>query len=220
MRPKIQYIIISSLLSCAILAFIEHRLETNYMIKTAAKISLFFLTVWIYIKIFKDFQFKDVLLIHKMEKKDWIRLAAIGLASAGTVLAAYIALQPFFDAAVIKEDLIDRMGINATGFVFVGLYISLGNSFLEEYFFRGFIFYNLPKQLGYIYSPVLFASYHIPMIMLWFSPVLILLCFTGLWIIGLVFHKVNEKNKTIWSSWIIHICADIMIIAIGITLFF
>ncbi|OZU90189.1 hypothetical protein CIL03_03335 [Virgibacillus indicus] len=220
MRSKFQFIIISTLIACAILAFIEHGLEINYVIKTAAKICLFFITIWIYIKIFKDFRFRDVLLIHKMEKKDWIRLAVLGLSSAGIVLIAYLALQPFFDAAVIKEDLTNRLGINATGFVFVGLYISLGNSFLEEYFFRGFIFYNLPKKLGYIYSPVLFASYHIPMIMLWFSPVLILVCFIGLWIIGLVFHMVNEKNKTIWSSWIIHIFADIMIIAIGLTIFF
>lgn len=220
MRSKFQFIIISTLITCAILAFIEHGLEINYVIKTAAKICLFFITIWIYIKIFKDFRFRDVLLIHKMEKKDWIRLAVLGLSSAGIVLIAYLALQPFFDAAVIKEDLTNRLGINATGFVFVGLYISLGNSFLEEYFFRGFIFYNLPKKLGYVYSPVLFASYHIPMIMLWFSPVLILFCFIGLWVIGFVFHRVNEKNKTIWSSWIIHICADIMIIAIGLTIFF
>ncbi|WP_369126507.1 CPBP family glutamic-type intramembrane protease [Virgibacillus profundi] len=71
-----------------------------------------------------------------------------------------------------------------------------------------------------MYSPLLFAIYHIPMIMLWFGPMLILLCFVGLWIIGLVFHKVNEKNRTIWSSWIIHICADIMIIVIGFTIFY
>jgi uncharacterized protein len=120
----------------------------------------------------------------------------------------------------IKNDITQRLGISATTYIFVGLYVTFGNSFLEEYFFRGFIFFNLPKRLGYIYSPLLFAAYHIPMIALWFSPLIMGLCFLGLWIIGLIFHKVNERSQAIWASWMIHICADIMIILIGLTLFY
>ncbi|PAV29409.1 hypothetical protein CIL05_11110 [Virgibacillus profundi] len=116
------------------------------MIKTVSKICLFFLTIWIYIRIFKDFRFKDVLLIQKMEKQDWIRLLLLGISSAGIVLIAYLSLLPFFDVALIKKDLTDRLEFNAAGFVFVGLYISFGNSFIEEYFFRGFIFFNLPRK--------------------------------------------------------------------------
>lgn len=89
----------------------------------------------------------------------------------------------------VKRDLTGRLGISADVFIFVGLYISLGNSFLEEYYFRGFIFFNLPRKMGYMYSPLLFSAYHIPMIMMWFSPLLIGLCFVGLWVIGLVFLK-------------------------------
>ncbi|MFZ3577757.1 CPBP family intramembrane glutamic endopeptidase [Virgibacillus sp. DJP39] len=214
------YIVISSLLVCSLLAFIEHGIEINYLIKTGFKIGLFFLVIWTYIQLFKDFRFKHPVSIHKMVKKEWIRVIALGVSSAVIVLLAYILLQPVLDMAKIKEDLVERLGITKTGFLFVGLYISLGNSFLEEYFFRGFIFFNLPRRLGYIYSPLLFSAYHIPMIMLWFSSVLIIVCFIGLWLVGLLFHKVNEKNGTIWASWVIHICADIIIILIGTTLFY
>ncbi|WP_200411207.1 CPBP family intramembrane glutamic endopeptidase [Virgibacillus salexigens] len=220
MRQKVFFIISSTIITCSLLAVIEHTLEINYAIKSFSKIGMFFLTIWFYQAIFKDYHLKSVLSLKKLKKQDLFRLLALGIASASIVLLAYIFLQPFFDIEQIKHDLTDRLGITATGFIFVGVYITFVNSFLEEYFFRGFVFFQLPRKVGYIFSPLLFASYHIPMIALWFSPYLIGACFIGLWLIAFIFHKVNEKNQTIWSSWIIHICADIMIIMIGTTLFY
>ncbi|WP_052345774.1 CPBP family intramembrane glutamic endopeptidase [Paucisalibacillus sp. EB02] len=220
MGKKSIYIIISTIITCGFLALIEHGIEINYLIKTALKIFLFYLNIRIYILIFKDFRFRDVISIEKLTFNDWKRIVILGLSSAAIVLIAYLIFLPLINLDAIKTDLTQRLGISATTYFFVGLYVTFGNSFLEEYFFRGFIFFNLPKKVGYIYSPLLFAAYHIPMIALWFSPLIIGLCFFGLWIIGLVFHKVNERNQTIWTSWMIHICADIMIILIGLTLFY
>ncbi|MFS0672559.1 CPBP family intramembrane glutamic endopeptidase [Ornithinibacillus sp. 179-J 7C1 HS] len=220
MKKKHYYIIISTLITCGLLAFIEHGLEINYLIKTGLKIILFFLTIWSYIILFSDFRFKDPVNLEKITFNEWKRIILLGLSSATVVLIAYLICLPFIDLSAIKSDLTDRLGITTTTYIIVGIYVTFGNSFLEEYFFRGFIFFNLPKKIGYMYSPLLFASYHIPMIAFWFSPTLIAICFVGLWIIGLVFHKVNERNRTIWASWMIHICADIMIILIGLTLFY
>ncbi|WP_052360677.1 CPBP family intramembrane glutamic endopeptidase [Oceanobacillus manasiensis] len=220
MNRRIAYILLSTLFTCGLLAFIEHGLEINYVIKTICKVSFFFLVVWTYKMIFKDFRFKDVLALSKLGKRDWLKVTLLGLSSAGIVLTAYLLFLPYIDLSLIQQDLTERLGITAAGFIFVGIYISFGNSLLEEYFFRGFIFFKLPRKWGYVYSPLLFAAYHIPMIMLWFTAEIVLLCFFGLWLIGLVFHIVNEKNRTIWASWIIHICADIMIIIIGLRLFY
>lgn len=220
MRSKTYYIIFSSLLICSFLAFIEHGIEINYLIKTLLKIVLIFGSVIIYIGMFRDFRFTDVTQIHGMKKREWFRLCILGLASALVVLIAFFIAKPFIDLATIKEDLVDRLGMTPISFIFVSLYITFGNSFIEEYYFRGFIFFNLPKKVGYFFSPLMFALYHIPMIVLWFNSIVILICFVGLWIIGFVFHKVNEQYRTIWSSWIIHICADIIIVLIGFTLFY
>lgn len=220
MRNKITYILISTIITCGLLAFIEHGLEINYLIKTGIKILFFLITIMIYVWIFKDFRLKDPVNMEKISSKEWKRIIFLGLSSATVVLLAYLFCLPIINLDAIKEDLTSRLGITATSYIIVGLYITFGNSLLEEYFFRGFIFFNLPRKIGYLFSPILFAAYHIPMIMLWFSPLIIVLCFIGLWIIGLVFHKVNERNQTIWASWIIHICADIMIIVIGLTLFY
>ncbi|WP_217585499.1 CPBP family intramembrane glutamic endopeptidase [Lentibacillus saliphilus] len=219
MKTKSLYIIISSILVCGLLAWIEHGIQINYVIKTGAKIGLFFTVIAIYMKQFNDFRWGDVLRMNQASS-NWKRLLLLGIASATVILIAYMSLEPFIDTAMIKTDLTDRLGITPIGFIFVGLYITFGNSLLEEYFFRGFIFFNLPRNIAYVFSPILFAAYHIPMIVLWFEAYQVALCFFGLWLIGVIFHKVNEQQETIWSSWIIHICADVMIIIIGLTLFY
>ncbi|WP_284140077.1 CPBP family intramembrane glutamic endopeptidase [Virgibacillus sp. LDC-1] len=220
MKSRTQYILISTIVTCSLLAFIEHGLPINYGIKTISKVVLFGLVIFIYKQVFRDFTWKAPVSLHKLGKKQITRMLLLGFISAGVVLLAFVILQPFLDLSSIKTDLTDRLGISATGFIWVGLYVTFGNSFLEEYFFRGFIFFNLPRKLAYAFAPVLFAAYHIPMIILWFSPILVAVCFFGLWLIGIIFHIVNEKNKSIWASWMIHICADIMIILIGMSIFY
>ncbi|WP_010095650.1 CPBP family intramembrane glutamic endopeptidase [Ornithinibacillus scapharcae] len=220
MKKNTIFIMVSTLVTCCLLAFIEHGIETNYLIKTGIKVTLFFLNVWIYIKIFQNFRFRDVLSMEKITHKEWKRIVTLGASSAFILLVAYIICLPYINLDSIMDDLTNRLGITTTTYIIVGIYITFGNSFLEEFFFRGFIFFNLPRRLAYLFSPLLFAAYHIPMIMLWFSPLIIVICFIGLWLIGVVFHLVNERTATIWASWIIHICADVMIILIGLTLFY
>lgn len=219
-RTNHKFIIYTSIMVCGFLAFVEHGVDINYVIKTVVKAGLFILTIWLYIKLYKGLTIKNMVSFKNINHQEWKRLLILGLSSAFIVLIAYLFFKPYIDIENIKTDLTERLGITASGFIFVGLYITFGNSFLEEVFFRGFVFFNLPKKIGYLFSPLLFAAYHIPMIILWFNPFLIALCFIGLWLIGYVFHKVNERTRTIWSSWMIHICADIMIIIIGYSMFY
>jgi membrane protease YdiL (CAAX protease family) len=113
--------------------------------------------------------------------------------------------------------------ITAANFIFIAIYITLGNSLLEEFFFRGFIFLNL-RQLGkekfaYLFSALLFAIYHISIFQSWFTLPLMLLSLFGLFTIGIVFNWLNTKTNTIINSWIVHIFADLAIILIGLKLF-
>ena len=61
------------------------------------------------------------------------------------------------------------MGITLDNFIYVTIYISFLNSFLEEFFYRGYAFITLKKHLNrkisYIFSASLFAIYHIGMIL-------------------------------------------------------
>ena len=97
------------------------------------------------------------------------------------------------------------------------------NSFLEEFFFRGFGFITLKKYLNikfaYFFSPVLFAIYHVGMLVGMFHPAVLALLMFGLIVGGLIFNALNDKLGNIYPSWFVHMAANFGINAIGFVLF-
>lgn len=147
----------------------------------------------------------------------------IGIASFIIVLVAYAILNRFIDMQGVKASLETSAGVTAQNFISVGLFIIIINSFIEEYFFRGFLFLQLVKlghrRYAYGYSAFFFALYHVLIIGGWFNPILMILALLALFIIGLVFNYIDEKSGTIANSWLAHACADSAIIIIGLRLF-
>ncbi len=132
------------------------------------------------------------------------------------IIGAYLLLQQFIDIASVRDDLL-QSGITPAVFPFIALYILIGNSVIEEFFFRGL----LPNLFGqskmrFILPPFFFAIYHIAIFLPWFTLPILLLAVGGLWAGGLIFQLVNEKCRTILPSWIIHMFADLGILFIGV----
>lgn len=132
------------------------------------------------------------------------------------IIGAYLLLQQFIDIASVRDDLL-QSGITPAVFPFTALYILIGNSVIEEFFFRGL----LPNLFGqskmrFILPPFFFAIYHIAIFLPWFTLPILLLAVGGLWAGGLIFQLVNEKCRTILPSWIIHMFADLGILFIGV----
>lgn len=115
------------------------------------------------------------------------------------------------------------MGITAGNFLYVSLYISLVNSFLEEFFFRGYGFITLKKYTGrkfaYIFSSSIFAVYHVGMLLGMFHIGVLFLLLLGLMIGGCIFNCLNERNDTIYPSWFVHMFANFGINTVGFILF-
>ena len=115
------------------------------------------------------------------------------------------------------------MGITAENFIYVSLYISLMNSFLEEFFFRGFGFITLKKyasrEMAYLFSSSLFAVYHIGMLVGMFHFGALLLLMVGLIVGGCIFNFLNERNENIYPSWFVHMFANFAINTVGFILF-
>src|SRR5690606_7725936 len=102
-------------------------------------------------------------------------------------------------------------------FPFVALYILLGNSLLEEFFFRGQLPNLFVKSwLQFVLPSFFFAIYHIAIFLPWFSPTLLTLAVIGLWIGGIIFQLANERSQTILPSWIIHMFADVGVLLVGV----
>jgi membrane protease YdiL (CAAX protease family) len=219
---KRKYIIITSLLAFMLLYVIEQILLTNYFIKTLSKLLLFTLIPYVYIKYIKKSNLKESI-VHPNDKKNLKLGIILGLISFFIVLITYYLLRNRIDLQTISYEMQTKSKITPMNFIFVSLYVTLGNSFLEEFFFRGFIFLNLYElryeKQAYIYSSILFGIYHIAIFKTWFNLPLTCLALFGLIVIGFIFCWLDTKSKNFINSWIVHILADSAIILIGFKMF-
>lgn len=213
-------LIILVFILCACMYTVEQILHFTYVYKTLLKVILFFIVpfCWMHFYKKKEISYLDWKKLNLKNMKWSILLSVLIFI---VVLTTYFFLQNNINLSHIREQIETNLKITPFGFIFVAIYISLGNSFLEEFFFRGFIFGELKenKPLAFTLSSLLFAFYHIGMIQKWFSIPIFILAIVGLFIGGSIFNKINERYGTIFNSWLIHMSADISIMLIGFHMF-
>ena len=129
-----KWTVIFPLISIFFLLWIEQGIEVSYIWKTLAKVLVFVVFPVLLLR-GNTFEF---LQIRKTQKKS-IYMHWLGLVVAGTILSAFMLLNDLIDLVALQEDLETRVGVTASVFPFVAVYILLGNSFLEEFFFRGLL---------------------------------------------------------------------------------
>jgi len=213
-------IISLTVIACVIMGIVDAIIRPGYIIKSLIKIVLFLLLPFSYSLLDKETNFK---ILFKPEKKGFILALCMGLGVFTLILIAYFLFKNVFDFSGLTTSLTSQTGVNKENFIFVAIYISLANSLLEEFFFRGFAFLTLKdssnKKFAYIFSSIMFALYHIAMMIGWFAFSVVILAVIGLFIGGLIFNYFNEKFNNIYISWLIHMFANFAINTIGIILF-
>ncbi len=146
----------------------------------------------------------------------------LGLCLYVLILGGYFALSPFVDFSGIAGKLSQNAGVTGDNFLYVSLYISFVNSLLEEFFFRGFVFFSLREGLGptgaCLFSALCFSLYHTAMMAGWFPPWLFLLALVGLAAGGGLFIALNRKTGTLYHSWFTHMFANFAINTVGFLL--
>ncbi|MEG0923488.1 MAG: CPBP family intramembrane glutamic endopeptidase [Anaerovoracaceae bacterium] len=213
--------ILTLIIICVIfMAIVDGIIRPTYGIKSLIKIVLFLGSPIIYSFIDRDFSIKQLL---TPNKKGFLASFCLGLAVYAVILGSYFLFRGVFDFSGITESLTENIGVTGNNFVFVAIYISFANSLLEEFFFRGFAFLTLKNLVGrkraYVFSSVVFAMYHIWMMVGWFSIMVFLLAMIGLVAGAMIFNYLNEKNNNIYSSWMVHMFANFAINTIGFILF-
>jgi membrane protease YdiL (CAAX protease family) len=221
MNRKSISIIIITIIMILLMYVLDQVLQVSYLMKTSIKLIFLSVIPIIYLFITRESwlrnTFSKPLLAYRK-----ITLALSLVVFIG-ILAVFVLLKEQLDVGSLMSDLVDKYGINKGNFLFVGIYITVFNSFFEEFFFRGFIFLNLINEghrlLAYLFSSIAFALYHIAIFLTWFSPWVFLLALTGLSIGGLIFNCLDHKPRSILGSWMVHASADVAIILIGFYLF-
>ena len=208
-----------AILCCIAMALVDGILRPGYAVKSAIKIALFLLIPLIASRLDRDVRYLSLL---RPGKKGIRGAVAIGAGIYTVILGGYLLVSQTFDFSRIAGALTENAGVTRDNFLYVSLYISFVNSFLEEFFFRGFLFTNLKRQAGrrpaYIFSAAMFSLYHVAMMIGWFSAGLFLLVMAGLMAGGMIFNWLNEKLDTIYCSWLAHMFANFAINTVGFML--
>ncbi len=205
---------------CVIMAFVDGVFRADYFIKSLIKLVLFLGFPLLYAIFDKEFTVKE---IFKINKKGVLVSLALGVGVYAVILGGYSLLKGVFDFSNITGTLTQNIGVKKENFLYVSLYISFINSFLEEFFFRGVAFLTLKRVAGrcfsYLFSAGAFALYHVAMMIGWFSWELFLIVMLGLFLGGVIFNYLNEKTGSIYPSWLLHMFANFAINTIGFILF-
>ena len=218
---KSLYIISSLFVFSLAVTLIDAFVHPGYFTKIPIKI-LFFLVLPMLFFVINKSEFGEFKSLFAFRKKGLL-LSLLGIGVYGVIVGGYFLTRNIFDFSQVTSSLGEGMGITKENFLYVALYISLMNSFLEEFFFRGFGFITLKKYTGkpfaYIFSSCIFAFYHAGMMIPMFEPVLLVLLFSGLIIGGCIFSYLNDKTENIYPSWFVHMSANFAINTVGFILF-
>lgn len=211
------------LIGVAAITVIDLIIQPSYVVKSAVKVLLFSGMPLLYsLFVNKELELKSLFRLSG-GKKGILEAVLWGLGVFGIIVGAYLLIGRFFDFSQITGNLEKSMGIDKDNFVAVALYISFVNSFLEEFFFRGFACLKLqkyiPRKAAYAFSSVTFAGYHVAMMWVAFEPPLVALALVGLVVGGCIFNFFNERYENLYISWLIHMGANFAINGIAMTLF-
>lgn len=221
-KQKTLYIILSVLVLSLIMSFVDAVIRPTYFVKSVIKIVLFLVVPMIYFVLFRD-EVSQMKQLFVPRRKDLLQSLAMGVAIYIVIVGGYFLLRGVIDFSAITGNLTANAGITADNFIYVATYISFVNSFLEEFFFRGFAFITLKNQtnrkFAYILSASLFSIYHAGMTTGWYHIIVFVLGLIVLFIGGCIFNYLNEKCDNIYPSWLVHMFANFALNTVGFVLF-
>jgi len=212
--------IIIAVILVGLMIIVDSIINPSYLFKSGFKIVLFLL-IPLLLSLRSGFSFIGLFKIKN--KKDLIKSIGLGLLVYLLIILAYFILSRFIDLNNIRKILEDNLKVNRENFILVAVYISFINSLIEEFFFRGYLFLDVLKKKGRLFAHILsagiFSIYHVGLLGGWFNPIIFATALVGLFIGGLIFNFLNEKNENILSSYLVHMMANLGINTIGLIMF-
>ncbi len=209
---------IIGLSSIGILILLEQLLELNSFVKQGYKMIFLVAIPLLVIYFIKKSNFMEEYNIKNVKLQDLKIPFYAGIFIFFLGIFGYFILRPIVDTDTLVGGLLDR-GITVDNIIWSVLYLSFINSFIEEFFFRGFIFnafLKINRKTAYIVSSLLFSFYHVLVMFAIFNVLMGILALIGLTIVGLALAYINRTNKSIINSWVVHIFADLGVCSIGI----
>ena len=202
------------------MSFVE-KTRPSYLIKSVIKLIVFIGSILFYCFRYKENIFD---LINLKKNKLSKSLILFMILSYFVIIVGYLLLRNYINIDSIKESLLNKEHLNKNNFIFIFSYIIVINSFLEESFFRGFIYQVFKKEgyekIGVFFSAFIFALYHISIMDGWFNPFVMILGIVGLFVTGVFLQDIAKKEDNLLASWLVHAMANLAINTIGTIMLF
>lgn len=216
------YAIASLIVFSLAVTFIDAFVHPPYFSKIPIKILFFLALPMFYFVLFRS-ERKELLKLFAFRRRGLATSVGIGVGIFAVILGGFFLTRGFIDYSNVTSSLTSGMGITADNFIIVAIYISVMNSFLEEFFFRGFGFITINRltsvKFAYLFSPILFAVYHVGMMVGMFHPFVLVLLLIGLIVGGMIFNYLNHRFECLYPSWFAHMFANLAINTVGCILF-
>ncbi len=226
-RAAAAVIIAVVILLCGVMAVADGVLELSYVPKSAVKLAAFVaIPLAVAYALGIDLP-RIAFTLPKREDRTAGRVFVFSLCGGALLFAGivggYFLLRGFFDFSGVTDSLLDGEGVSRENFPLVALYITLCNSMVEEFFFRGFAYLALSRVAGErvacIFSAIAFSLYHVAILDGWFSPLLTALMLFGLFVGGVIFDILAARGRSVIPSWLFHMAANLGINTVGLILF-
>lgn len=164
--------------------------------------------------------------------QEWKLGLVSGLVILSLLLILYFSLRgmPFLadTSLAIQKKLVDFGADTPLRYALLAIFISVAHSFLEEYYWRGFVYSELKAWIGgrpaLLISALGFTGHHIVVIHKYCPPeyvwALVPLFSAFVFVAGIIWSKLYDRSSSLAGAWISHLFADVAILLIGAHLVF
>jgi hypothetical protein len=169
---------------------------------------------------------QERLVLARPKLNDLLIGAALGAGMVAAMIIAYsawLAPRGVLEAALPEiRRKVSGMGVaGKPQFLLLGGFYALFHSFLEEYYWRWFVFDRLRGWIGskaaVAVSAVGFMAHHVIVVSLyfgWFSGASLVFCL-GVCMGGVIWARLYEARRSLFGPWVSHLLVDAVIFGIG-----
>jgi membrane protease YdiL (CAAX protease family) len=161
----------------------------------------------------------------KNNKRSFLFGLASGLIFLAAILGVYFSWQDYFQqyAYLIKEK-VENLGISGVKFLVFAVFLSLIHSFIEEYYWRSFVFRGLLGLVKFWPAMIIagagFALHHYLLLSQFFPWPIVVLFGTIVGAAGAWWSWVYSKTNSLLGAWISHVFSDLAVMIVAYFLIF
>ncbi len=226
MKPtRITLLFITAFLPAVILFGIQYFFEATYVMASLYKI-IFLLPIVYRVFFYKKTWKTAITHDFSVDKFKKSILHAFGWGALFSIIyaGAFFLFRNLIPIEEIAAQLNNAASITPANIIWIGMYIIIVNSLLEEFFWRGFFFDEVHALcgwfVGYILTGIGFTLYHVVYFYQWFSQIeLFALAIIGLFGYSCFMCMIFQKYRDLFTCWVIHALVDVVQISIALMIF-